>query len=164
MLHCGKEYGWGMTDRAGPSDRDTDNTNSPHGSYSGRGDPHPSDSPDLRQLAQDWITLWQSELTAMAQDREAQETWQAMLALLAGMAGAWLSGMPAGHGETRGNDERAGKRAGAEPAPRPEAAPAAPGPRDAEIERLARHVAALEARLAELEHGSRPRQPDRRKR
>jgi len=159
-----KEDGWGMTDRAGPGDRDTEYTDAPHGSYSG-GDPHPSDSLDLRRLAQDWITLWQSELSAVAQDREAQETWRAMLTLLAGMAGAWLNGMPrADRGETPGTDERTGKRAGSEPAPRPKAAPAAPDPRDAEIERLARHVAALEARLAELEHGSHPRQPRSRKR
>ena len=50
--------------------------------------------PDLRKLAQDWITLWQSELAGLAVDREAQETWQAMLALWAGAAAAMLRAMP----------------------------------------------------------------------
>ena len=31
------------------------------------------DLPDLGKLAQDWITLWQSELSAMAADREIHE-------------------------------------------------------------------------------------------
>ena len=43
--------------------------------------------------AADWITLWQSELAALAADREAQETWQAMLALWAGAAGGH-AGLP----------------------------------------------------------------------
>src|SRR3984885_15790000 len=50
--------------------------------------------PDLRKLAQDWITLWQSELAGLAVDREAQETWHAMLALWAGAAAAMLRAMP----------------------------------------------------------------------
>ena len=40
----------------------------------------------LHELARDWITLWQSELAALAADREAQETWQALVALWAGAA------------------------------------------------------------------------------
>jgi hypothetical protein len=107
----------------------------------------PVDPPpvELHELARDWITLWQSELAALATDREAQETWQTLMALWAGAAGAMLQALPrAGH-----------DGAGARPtyAPRPAAAAAAPDPRDAEIERLARRVAELERRLAELERG-----------
>ena len=51
-------------------------------------------APDLDALARDWITLWQSELAAIATDREAQETWHAILALWAGAAGAMLAAMP----------------------------------------------------------------------
>ena len=57
--------------------------------------PDAAAAPDLRKLAQDWITLWQSELAALAVDREAQETWHAMLALWAGAAAAMLQAMPA---------------------------------------------------------------------
>jgi polyhydroxyalkanoate synthase len=49
---------------------------------------------DLPGLARDWITLWQSELAAMAVDREAQETWHTMLGLWAGAAGAMLAAAP----------------------------------------------------------------------
>jgi len=38
-------------------------------------------APDLRALARDWITLWQSELAATAADRELAEGWQQLAAL-----------------------------------------------------------------------------------
>jgi hypothetical protein len=116
----------------------------------------PADPPpvELHELARDWIALWQSELAALATDREAQETWQTLMSLWAGAAGAMLQALPrAGH-----------DGAGARPAhaPRPAAAAAAPDSRDAEIERLARRVAELERRLAELERsGGEANQGDR---
>ncbi len=118
---------------------------------------------DLHGLARDWITLWQSELAAMAVDREAQETWHAMLALWAGAAGAMLTAAP----RERARRTAPGS-AGAAAAPGAAPAAAAPDPRDAEIERLARHVRDLESRLADLEsgvrgrHGSDRRSPGRR--
>ena len=36
------------------------------------------EEPDLHRLAQDWITLWESELSALAADPELREAWQAM--------------------------------------------------------------------------------------
>jgi len=101
---------------------------------------------DQRQLVQDWITLWQSELAALAVDREAHETWQAMLALWAGAASAMLQAWPHEH-----PDRRAGATAEAGAAP----AAAAPDPRDAAIERLTRRVGELEARLSDVERGNR---------
>ena len=115
----------------------------------------PVDPPlvELHELARDWITLWQSELAALAADREAQETWQTLMALWAGAAGAMLQALP-----------RAGHDGSARPAhaPRSPTTAAAPDPRDAEIERLARRIAELEQRLAELERaGSRKGPGDR---
>src|SRR6185312_8865732 len=99
------------------------------------------DPPDLRKLAQDWLTLWQSELAALAVDREAQETWHAVLSLWAA-ATAQATGV-----------EHPDRRAGAAAAPGAAPAAAAPDARDAALDRLSRRVADLEARLAELERG-----------
>ncbi len=127
----------------------------------------PSDS-DLHTLARDWITLWQSELSALALDREVQETWQRLLGIWAGTAGTLLAAIP------RGLDQafaaRAGYSAGRTPpprsecnadagapsassasSPRPAAAGSASGARDAEIEHLHRRIAELEQRLAAME-------------
>jgi hypothetical protein len=111
-----------------------------------------------RGLAQDWITLWQSELSAMAADPEMRETWQTMMALWAGTMAASLRAMPRDwppHGPSGRHDQTA-RGAGTADAPRATPAAAAPDARDAEIERLARHVAALERRLADIERGGDP--------
>ena len=111
--------------------------------------PAPGDGaapPDLRKLAQDWIVLWQSELAALAVDREAQETWQAMLVLWAGAASAMLRALPHEYPERRTG---AAAAAGAAPAA------AAPDTRDAAIERLNGRIGELEARLADVERGHR---------
>src|ERR1700733_7912795 len=55
-----------------------------------------SDLPDPRKLAQDWITLWQSELSAMAADSEMRESWQTVMALWAGTMSSMLRGLPRG--------------------------------------------------------------------
>src|SRR5271168_1486361 len=60
--------------------------------------------PDPRKLAQDWITLWQSELSAMAADPEMRESWQTMMAFWAGTMSAMLRGLPrAGRSERPGS-------------------------------------------------------------
>jgi hypothetical protein len=121
-----------------------------------------AEMPDHRKLAQDWITLWQSELSAMVADPEMRESWQTLMALWVATMSAMLRGLPrAGTGDWRDNPaadryERTGRQARAADAPRPTTADAASDARDAEIERLARHVAALERRLADLERGGDP--------
>jgi uncharacterized protein YceH (UPF0502 family) len=104
-------------------------------------------------VARDWITLWQSELTAAAADRELQETWQTLAGLWAGVAGAMLRQMPRGTADGRSGSSAPPGSAGAAPPARAAAAAAAPDARDAEIDRLARRVADLEQRLANIERG-----------
>ena len=107
--------------------------------------------PDAQKLAQDWITLWQSELSAMAADPEMRESWQTIMGLWAGTMAAIVRGLP----RAPGRDGQGGQTRPAD-APRPAPAAAASDARDAEIERLARHVATLERRLADLERGGDP--------
>ena len=105
---------------------------------------------DQRSLAQDWTAIWQSELAALAADPEQHEFWQAIVALWAGPVSALLSGLSAA-----AHDGKA-RRPGPDDAPRPAPADAAPDARDAEIGRIARHLAALERRLASIERGGHP--------
>ena len=104
--------------------------------------------PDPRKLAQDWITLWQSELSAMTADPEIRESWQTVMALWAGTMSTILRGLPREQNAPRHDTARG--RPWAPDAPRAPATAVAPDARDAEIERLARHVAALERQLAKL--------------
>ena len=98
----------------------------------------------LQELTRDWITVWQSELTAVAVDREAQESWQSVISLWAGAAGALLTFVPPrGQGDARRPRAEAGAAA----------APVAPDAGAAEVERLGQRIAELERRLADLERG-----------
>jgi hypothetical protein len=110
------------------------------------------ETPDLRRLAQDWITLWESELSALAADPEMREAWQALASIWSGAMTAALQRLPRGAAQADHDGPSSGG-AGPNDAPRTASAVAAPDARDAEIERLARHVDALERRLAELESG-----------
>jgi hypothetical protein len=98
---------------------------------------------DPRDLARDWVTLWQSEVAAVAVDREAQESVQALAALWANAASAFLAAMPDGFFPPGPG--------GAHAAPRAAPAAAAPDPRDAQLARLAGRIAELERRIADLE-------------
>jgi len=95
------------------------------------------------RLAEDWVALWQSELTAMAADRELRESWAALVALWAGTATSALGALRAAHDTAR-------TPIPLQPA-RPAPAAAASQPGLDEIERLNRRVAELEQRLAAFE-------------
>jgi hypothetical protein len=95
-------------------------------------------------VARDWITLWQSELSALAADRELHEALQRLAAIWGRAGQAMIAAGPA--------DGPAGGAGPAAPA-RPAAAAAAPDARDAELERLRHRVEQLERRIAELERG-----------
>ena len=105
-------------------------------------------TPDLAKLAQDWVTLWQSELAAISADREAQEIWRSLLAVWAGVAASAMKALPRHDGISPGGG-------GSADAPRAAAAAAASDPRDAEIDRLASRIAELERRLDGMEPGRR---------
>jgi len=101
---------------------------------------------DLGVLARDWITLVQSELAAMAGDREAVETFQALLGLWAAAAQAMI---PATSMQEGARDPAAGAAAVAAASGAGDAARADGG--DAG---LRRRIAALEQRIAELERAA----------
>jgi len=102
-------------------------------------------APSSADAWQDWVTIWESEFSALAADPEAQLVWARLVALWAAQARAAAAFIP---------DGPAG-RAGAEPSPRPAPADAAPDASDTKqqqfaIERLAQRVEELEQRLAKL--------------
>ena len=107
----------------------------------------PAEPPE-RALARDWITIWQSELAGLAADREAQETWQKLLALWGEAAWAVLGAAAGAPPQAREHPD--GSTGTAQP-PRTAPAAAAPDARDGEIARLGARLDALEQRLAELE-------------
>jgi hypothetical protein len=88
----------------------------------------------------DWVTLWQSELSALAVDRECHEA-------VAAFATAWAAAVARHDGAATGHDRpagRAGPDAAAWPAP-----PVAPlDARDGELASLRHRVAELERRIA----------------
>lgn len=95
------------------------------------------------KLAKDLVAMWQSELTAMATDRELRETWAASMALWAQAATAAAAMLP----QMLPHEPAPGSPGPAEPA-RPPAAAAASQPGLAEIEQLNRRIAELEQKLA----------------
>jgi hypothetical protein len=120
----------------------------------------PGDTPDLSALARDWITLWQSEVTALASDPEAAESVARLAALWAGVAGAMLRAAPA---PAAAPHEQAplehAPPVSAGPAQPPGTAPAAAAP-DAGLDALVRvlgrlddRIGGIEQRLAALESG-----------
>src|ERR1700722_4281165 len=92
-------------------------------------------------LASDLVAMWQSELTAMAADREVRECWATLLAL-------WAQSAPPA-AALLSHDAARGSTGAPQPA-RAAPAAAAPQPGLAEVEQLNRRVAELEQRLAEL--------------
>ncbi len=111
---------------------------------------------DTDTLAEDWVALWQSEMAAMAADRELRETWTGLLALWASTAGAALK-------LASGAYDHAGGTAGVAGAVKPAGSPPAAAASDLgsdEARRLYERIAELESRLSAFENGGR-RKPAR---
>jgi hypothetical protein len=106
-------------------------------------------------MVQDWITIWQSELSAVAADREVQQAWSKLVAMWAANARAAAAFLPPGPYQASPRDGSSGRPRPEPPArPAPAAAASDAGQHEAEsciIERLARRVEELERRLAELD-------------
>lgn len=133
---------------------------------------------ELEALAEDWIALWQSEIAALAADREAAETWAAMSAAWAGLGAAWLRaatappfgrappGYPPGYPIGYPTAWPSHDRPASPPWPAPAAAAPDPGRQqgdggDRERGQPADRIAELERRLAELERGRAENLPGR---
>ncbi|WP_460253203.1 hypothetical protein [Acidiphilium sp. MT5] len=122
--------------------------------------PPEPDPPHLANLAQDWVTLWQSELTALARDREAQEHWAKLIGFWAGMAGQAIASQAAiaSHAAiaARSHDRHPPRSTRTDDTARPAPAAAAsdpggePGADQLTLARLHQRIADLEARLAEF--------------
>lgn len=93
------------------------------------------------ELAANLLAIWQSELTAMAADRELRENWVTMVQLWAQAANATAALLP--------HDAASGSTISAQPL-RSTAAHAASGTGLDEVSHLNHRVAELERRLAEL--------------
>ncbi|HVY16899.1 MAG TPA: hypothetical protein VHB27_16880 [Rhodopila sp.] len=115
-------------------------------------------------LARDWITLWQSELNALAADPEMMRSWRSAVQAWSNVATWFLHIMPKA-AEAR-HDDTPRRRPGPKPAARPTPAVAASDARDDEIARLTLHISQLERRLADLERriGGRPAVDTKRRR
>jgi hypothetical protein len=147
------------------------------------GDRPKPDEAEIERLAEDWITLWQSEIAALAADREAAEGWAAAASAWAALGAAWMRaaaappfGRPPPAWPFPGPFPGAFAHDGAAAPPRPPAAAAAPAHggepgmagagRDDDA--LRTRLAELERRLSDLEGGpggagKDPRPPRRRK-
>ena len=91
-----------------------------------------------------WVTIWRSELSAMAVDRELADMPGAHLAAWASLATLLADGLSAGRRAAAGP-------AGTAAPPGSQTVAAAPDARDDAIRVLAGRVERLERRLAELE-------------
>jgi hypothetical protein len=110
----------------------------------------------LAQFLRDWTDLWREELQAQGSDPEAMGTFAGISGKgpspdLAAAMELWRSALRVWTATLDTSPMPAARSRDRSTAPGTAAAAAASDPRDAEIERLARRVDELEARLAKLE-------------
>jgi hypothetical protein len=119
-----------------------------------------SEPPEMEALARRFLALWQEQLVATASDPALADALARMMTVAGAALAPWTAALQAA-ARTRDGSEGATDRA----------APAAAAPRDGgdAVADLARRLAALEERLAQLEagargSGARPRDRARRRR
>jgi hypothetical protein len=135
-----------MDGAAGSQDTGPDGQADAGGTARGaEGRTQPSDA----ELARDWISLWQSELNALALDPETMRSWRSAMQAWSGIATWFLQAMP--KAPPAPPDDTQKRRSGPKSTARPASPAAAPDAGDNEIVRLMQHVAQLERRLANLE-------------
>jgi len=105
--------------------------------------------PSEVDLARDWITLWQSELNAIALDPETLRSWRSTIQAWSSFA-TWILQM-APKVSPKPSDDAETSRSTPERQTGPASTVAPPGSRDDEISRLSQHIAQLERRMANLE-------------
>jgi hypothetical protein len=121
-----------------------------------------TEPPDMEALARRFLALWQEQLLATAADPALAAALARTLTLAGATLAPWTALVEAG---ARSRDGEAAAHAA-------DGAPAAPAPsrdRDDAVAELARRLAALEERVAQMEAGargggSRPRERARRRR
>ena len=106
---------------------------------------------NLQAVATDWITIWQSEIAALATDREVQEAWVRLVAVWAQTAGAAARLLPSQPRPPTGDQAR---RTGPAAQAGSTAPMASPDSRDATIQHLACRVEELERKLRALAAGN----------
>lgn len=105
----------------------------------------------LAQFLQDWTTLWREEMQSQGGDPFAAGMGGRASPDLAAAMELWRTAMTVWAETLAAPPISAARSRDRATAPRTAATAAASDPRDAEIERLARRVDELEARLAKLE-------------
>ena len=136
-----------------------------------------SDKPDLDELAERYLDLWQDQMSALAGDPAFAEAMNRLMAAAgtagSGMTAAWaawpamMAGlMPAGTGERAvdGKGEQSGDlktENDSTRSARTAAAATASGHSGPDLDEFARRLADLEERVAELESGARRRKQAR---
>ena len=121
----------------------------PGGSNDGQPEYDEPDS-DPRAFARDWLALWESELSAIGADPTMREMWRCTAVLWSNIVAGIFRSATSGGNHFKTEDYPHPDRAANTPRATP--APASSDARDDTLERLTRHVASLERRLAGLEH------------
>ncbi|GIK98917.1 MAG: hypothetical protein BroJett029_31260 [Alphaproteobacteria bacterium] len=126
-------------------------------------------NPDLAALAERYLDLWQEQMAAMAGESGLVEAMTRLAAQTGAAFTAAVSDAARRGRDAAGGGGLDGAATGSGNADRAAAGPAPSGNGDGELDRLRRHVAALEERLARLEAGAggegggAPRRPRRRR-